>query len=93
MSRIKDRLDPEVREKVYALKDTLKHERILGQDYLRMNRTQFTRYLRAKGASVIQEQMDQHGMEDVAYHKARIVMTMDDGLWRQEAKRLNEASQ
>ena len=92
MARIKDLLDPVVREKAYALKDTLKHERILGQDYLRMNRTQFTHYLRAKGASVIQEQMDQHGMIDVALHKARIVMTMDDGLWRQEAKRLNEAS-
>jgi len=93
MARIKDLLDPEVREKAYALKDTLQYERILGQDFLRMNRTQFTRYLRAKGASVIQEQMDQHGMEDVAYHKARLVMTMYDGLWRDEAKRLNEASQ
>lgn len=47
MARIKDLLDPEVREKAYALKDTLQYERILGQDFLRMNRTQFTHYLRA----------------------------------------------
>lgn len=92
MARIKDLLDPVVREDAYALKDTLKSERTLEADYLSMNRTQFTRYLRAKAASVIQEQQDRGADMDMAYHKAKIVMTLLDGQWRQEAKRLNEAS-
>ena len=92
MARIRDLLDPEVRESAYALKDTLKSERTLEADYLRMNRTQFTRYLRAKMASVIQEQTNRGASMEMAYHKAKIVGQFCDGQWRREAKRLNEAS-
>ena len=92
MPRIKDLLDPVVREDAYALKDTLKSERTLEADYLSMNRTQFTRYLRAKMASVIQEQTAKGADMEMAYHKAKIVGTFADSAWRREAKRLNEAS-
>lgn len=91
MARIKDLLDPVKREEVYDLKDTLKSERILGQDYLRMNRTQFTRYLRARMAAVIQEQMDRGASNEQAYHKAKIVGLFVDSQWRREAKRMNQA--
>ena len=91
MAHMKHLLDPVQREEVYALKDTLRSERLLERDYLRMNRTEFNHYLRAKAESVIQEQISRGADEELAYHKAKIVLGFLDGKWRQEAKRINEA--
>jgi uncharacterized protein YfdQ (DUF2303 family) len=91
MVRIKDSLDPEVREAAYDLKDTLKSERMLERDYLRMNRTQFVRYLEVKAEAVVREQIGRGADMDLALHKASILLTALDDKWRAEAKRLNEA--
>lgn len=92
MASIRHLLGDVEREKVYEFKDRLKDERTLTRDPMRLNRTQFDRYLRAKAAAIVQEQMSKHDDLDLAYHKARVAMTLLDGAWRQEAKRINEAS-
>jgi hypothetical protein len=58
---------------------------------MRLNRTQFERYLAAKAEAIILE-LEQEGQDiDAAYRKAEIYLTILDGQWRQAAKELNEA--
>lgn len=92
MASIRNMLGEAEREAVYAFKDRIREDQVLRRDPMRLNRTQFDRYLRAKGRAVIQEQMDQHGDREMAMMKAKIALVLLDDAWRQEAKRINEAA-
>jgi len=92
MASIRNILSDEDRERVYAYKDQIREDQVLRRDPMRLNRTQFDRYLRAKARAVVQEQMALHGDGEMAFMKARIALTLLDDAWRQEAKRINEAS-
>ena len=58
---------------------------------MRLNRTQFDKYLRAKARAVVQEQMRAHGDLEYAYIEARKELGTLDDAWREEAKRINQA--
>jgi hypothetical protein len=88
MALIKQLVDPEVRERVYDLKDKLKVQQVLGRDPMAMNRTQFESYMEAKATAVIIEAIQDGCTTDDAYQRAHLVLWSLDKNWREEAKRL-----
>jgi hypothetical protein len=88
MAILKQMLDPEVREQVYAVKDALQRERVLDQDPMRLNRTKFDSYLTAKAEALIVEKLAKGLHPDVVFSDTRLSLEVLDRQWRMEAKRL-----
>jgi len=91
MATIKALIGSQRAEQLYGLKDRLKVERVLDEDPMRLNRTQFERYLAAKAEAVVLEYTNEGQDWDIAYRKARLYLTILDAQWREAAKELNEA--
>ncbi len=91
MPAIRQLLDPEVRERVYSLKDTLKRDRVLATNPMGLNRTQFEQYLDAKARALIAEALDTGKHPNDAYRYAELRLKLLDHQWRKEAKRLATA--
>ena len=93
MATIKALVGSQRAEQLYGLKDRLKAERVLDENPMKLNRTQFEKYLAAKAESLITD-FTHEGMDiDAAYHKAEIYLTIEDSKWRIAAKAYNEAHQ
>lgn len=92
MATIKQLVGTERAEQLYALKDALKRRTILDRDPMRLNRTQFERYLAAKAEAIVSFEVSHGSDVESAYRKAEIHMVITDSQWREEAKRLNEAA-
>ena len=92
MATIKALIGSQRAEQLYGLKDRLKAEQVLDADPMRLNRTQFERYLSAKAEAIILEYTSEGQSWPNAYRKAEIYLTIIDSQWRQAAKELNEAS-
>ena len=92
MATIKALIGAQRAEQLYGLKDRLKAEQVLDADPMRLNRTQFERYLSAKAEAIVLEYTAEGQDWDSAYRKAGIYLTIIDRQWREAAKELNEAS-
>lgn len=90
MANIKALIGHDKAEELYALKDALKRRTILDRDPMRLNRTQFERYLAAKAEAIVSFEVSHGSDVESAYRKAEIHMVATDAKWRAEAKRLNE---
>lgn len=91
MATIKALIGADGAERLYALKDALKADRILDEDPMRLNRTMFEKYLSAKAEAIIVEQTCQGTEIDKAFRNAGLYIKVLDTKWRQAAKELNEA--
>ncbi len=91
MPSIKQMLDPEARERVYAIKDEIKRDRVLDQDPMTLNRTRFNLYLIAKAEALIAEKLSAGMHPNKVYLQTRLSIEVTDRLWRREAKRLAQA--
>jgi hypothetical protein len=86
MATIRNILNASDRQELYALKDQMS---VLSMDPMKMNRTQFTRYLKAKAEALVRE-LTGEGIEvEAAFRKTEMYLTLVDSEWREEAKRLN----
>ena len=92
MATIKQLVGTNKAEEIYALKDRIKSERVLDNDPMKLNRTQFERYLSAKAESLILDYTHQYGDIDAAFEKAEIYLTLVDAQWRRAATAYNEAN-
>ncbi len=88
MALIKQMLDPETREQVYAVKDAIKRDRVLEQDPMRLNRIRFESYMTAKAEALIAEKLAKGLHPDVVFADTRLSLEVLDRQWREEAKRL-----
>ncbi len=88
MAAIRQMLDPQAREKVYAVKDALKRDHVLEQDPMRLNRTQFVNYQAAKAEVLIMEKLAAGLHPNEVYRRVKLAIELTDRLWRKEAKRL-----
>lgn len=88
MPAIRQLLDPEARERVYSLKDTLKRDRVLDANPLGLNRTQFELYLTAKAETLIAEALSDGDHPNKVFRHVRLRLKLLDKQWRREAKRL-----
>lgn len=91
MPTIRQMLDPEVREQVYAIKDDIKRDRVLQHDFMTMNRTRFNLYLTAKAEALIAEKLRTGLHPDKVYRRVKLSLELIDNQWRREAKRLATA--
>lgn len=91
MPAIRQLLDPEAREKVYAIKDQIKRDRVLDQDPMTLNRTKFDLYMTAKAEALIAEKLSAGLHPDEVYRRTKLALEVTDRLWRLEAKRLATA--
>ena len=89
MATIKRILGAAQSERLYALKDLLKAERSLGVDPMRLNRTQFEKYLAAKAEALILDYTNQGVEVDAAFRKTELYLIMLDAQWREAAKEHN----
>lgn len=92
MATLKALIGSQRAEQLYGLKDRLKAERVLDADPMRLNRTQFEKYLSAKAEAVILQYTTEGQEANVAYRKATLLLNVLDQQWRQAAKELNEAA-
>lgn len=90
MASLKQMIGHERAEELYALKDTLKGERILEDDPMDMNRTRFEKYMAAKAEAIVSDALADGRDSDAAFKSARIYLTMLDSKWRVAAKAHNE---
>ena len=91
MATIKQLVGTNRAEELYALKDALKGEQILDLDPMKLNRTQFKRYMSAKAEALITEDTANGGEVQDAFHKAEMYLTLLDARWREAAKAFNES--
>lgn len=91
MTTIRQLLDPEVREKVYAIKDEIKRDRVLDQDPMMLNRTKFNRYMTAKAEALIAEKLAAGLHPNDVFRRTKLSLEIIDRQWRMEAKRLATA--
>lgn len=91
MPAIRQLLDPEARERVYAVKDDLKREHVLAADPMGLNRGQFEKYLTAKAESLIAEALSNGDHPNEVFRHVRLRLKLVDKQWRREAKRLATA--
>ncbi len=92
MTTIRQMLAPEVREQVYAIKDEIKRDRVLGQDPMTLNRTRFDRYMTAKAEALIAERLAAGLHPNEVFRRVRLSLEVIDRQWRMEAKRLATAN-
>lgn len=90
MATIKQLVGTDRAEELYALKDLIKAERILNEDPMKLNRTQFERYLSAKAEALILELTNEGQDVDAAFRKTGLYLSLIDARWREVAKELNE---
>ncbi len=90
MATIKQLIGTRRAEEIYALKDRIKAERVLDEDPMKLNRTQFERYLSAKAEALILELTNEGQGVDAAFRKTGLYLTLIDARWREVAKELNE---
>ncbi len=88
MAAIRQMLSPQAREKVYAVKDALKRDRVLEQDPMRLNRTKLDAYLAAKAEVLIIEKLELGLHPNEVYRRTKLAVELIERLWRKEAKRL-----
>lgn len=91
MATIRQMLAPEARERVYAVKDEIKRERVLRHNPMTMNRTRFDLYLTAKAEALIAEKLRAGLHPDKVYRRVKLSLELIDNKWRKEAKRLATA--
>lgn len=86
MATIRQLIGAEATSELFDLSDKLD---ILLRDPLRMNRTQFEKYLAAKAEAMILADTS-NGIEiDRAYGRTQMWLTLLDAQWREEAKLVN----
>jgi hypothetical protein len=86
MATIKQLVGTDRAEQLYALKDSLQAERILDRNPMKLNRTQFKRYMSAKAEALIIENTQNGGEIKDAFRKAEMYLTLLDSRWREAAK-------